>query len=396
MELAALQQRLISKSTLDVFYLAQIAAAIWRYSDQGDGEFPQPDDFDTFYAQQHELLNRDAWSQYYSPAFLAQPTSARFYRLPNLQDLLDSSGEFGKPRQKGVGHFTKLPRWAYNVTRTHWKQPTVSITTITKMALSTLKQTILQLQKDCPTAQIQPYSETQACFWLKYMDMDSPPNPLPRHIWKPPYNFGVNVALGVYDMWAWEAHYSPRLWASSVNEPLPLEPDLDGTRKSEIYGYGWPEGAGVVTEAWRSGWEPEVGSEEEIAFLAAVTLKETEGLVDMSSNLDYSIRSHMLLGVMRAAFVANKDKLVDNLKQWMVEAGRLDDETTAEQWIRQALIVMQPYTHKLHGLWPDAEEDRTRLFRNILEENGQLFAIWKFSPRSKEFAFDLKPKTQRG
>jgi hypothetical protein len=224
------------------------------------------------------------------------------------------------------------------------------------------------------------------------MNMDSAPNPPPRHEWNVPYDFGVNVALGVYDMWAWEAHYSPELWASSASEPLPLEPDLDGTGKSEVSACGWPEGAGVVAEAWRSGWEPEVGSEEEIVFLAAVALKETEGLVDMSSNLDYANRSHMLLGVMRAAFVADRDEQVHNLKNWMVEAGRLDDETTAEQWIREALMVMEPYTHKLHGVWPDAEEDRTRVFRNILEENGQLFARWKFSPQLKEFDFKLKPR----
>lgn len=228
------------------------------------------------------------------------------------------------------------------------------------------------------------------------MDMDSSLDPVPMHVQKwninAPYDFGVNVALGLYDMWAWEAHYSPELWASSANEPLLLEPDLDGTGKSEVSGCGWPEGAGVVAEAWRSGWEPEVGSEEEIAFLAAVALKETEGLVDMSSNLDYAVRSHMLLGVMRAAFVADRDDQVENLKKGMVQAGRLDDDTTAEQWIRQALIVMEPYTRKLHGLWPDAEDDRTRLFRNILEENGQLFARWQFSPRLKEFAFKLKPR----
>ncbi|KAH7175203.1 hypothetical protein EDB81DRAFT_769425 [Dactylonectria macrodidyma] len=367
--------------TLDIFYLAQIAAGIYRSSNQLDGDFPSAEDFDTFYAQHQQLLNQDAWRQYYSPTFLAQATSARFYRLPDLQDLPDSSDPLAQPRQKGIGHFTKLPRWAHNVVRTRRRQPTLPVATITQIALSTLQQTIFRLRKDYPS--VQPYSETQARFWLKYMKIDSP-GPLSIEAWNP-NEFGIHVAQGAFDMWAWEAYYSRKRW-DSIDAP-PLEPDLDGTRKSEVDWCGWPDG-GVGVQAWCRGWEPEAGSEEEIAFLAAVAVKGTEG-IDVS-NLDYAMRSHMLLGVMRAAFETEREKHVEDLKRRMVEAGRID-ESKAEQWIRQALMVMEPYVHKWHG-WPAAAEDRNELLRHILVENGQLFARWKLSPLSKEFNFELKPR----
>ncbi|KND90822.1 hypothetical protein TOPH_04586 [Tolypocladium ophioglossoides CBS 100239] len=370
--------------TLDIFYLAQIAAGTYRSSDQLDGEFPSPEDFDMFYAQHHQLLGEDTWRQYYSPAVLAQAMTARFYRPPDLQDLPDSSDPLGLPRQKGIGHFIKLPRWARNVAQTHRRQPTLPVATITQIALSTLQQTISRLRKDCPN--VQPYSETQARFWLEHMELGSP-RLLPSVAWKP-NDFGICVAQGAFDTWAWEAYYSRERWESSTDAPY-LEPDLDGTRESEVHWCGWPDG-GLSMQAWWRRWEPEVGSEEEIAFLAAVAAKEMEG-VDASS-LDSAMRSHLLLGVMCAAFeMERREEHVEDLKRRMVGASRIDDEGKAEQWIRQALMVMEPYVRRMDG-WPAAVEDRSELLRHILVENGQLFARYKLAPLPKEFSFELKPR----
>jgi hypothetical protein len=224
---------MIIKSTLDIFYLAQIAAGIYRSSNQLDGDFPSADDFDTFYARHHQLLNQDAWRQYYSPTFVALATSARFYRLPDLQDLPESSDPLAQPRrQKGIGHLTRLPRWAHTVVRTRRRQPTLPVATITQIALSTLQQTISRLRGNGYPS-VQPYSETQACFWLKYMKMDSPGPSAKEEVWNPD-QFGVHVAQGAFDVWAWEAHYSRKLWDSAEARIAPLEPDLDGTRKSEV------------------------------------------------------------------------------------------------------------------------------------------------------------------
>ena len=204
--------------------------------------------------------------------------------------------------------------------------------------------------------------------------------------------FGIRVAQGALDVWAWEAHYSQKLWDSVEARIAPLEPDLDGTRESEVHSCGWPDG-GVSTQACRRGWEPEVGSEGEIAFLAAIAVKETEGVIDVSK-FDYAMRSHMLLGVMRAAFFESaeeRERHVEDLKRGIVEAGRIDDESRAEQWIQEALMVMEPYVQKRDDAqWPAAVEDRSELLQHILMENGQLFAGWMLSRSSKEFDFGLK------
>ncbi len=123
--------------------------------------------------------------------------------------------------------------------------------------------------------------------------------------WKP-NRFDQGVAQGGFDMWAWEAHYSRKLWDSMEARIAPLEPDLDGTRMSEVNWCGMPDG-GVGWEAWNRGWQPEVGSEEEIEFLAAVAVKETESIEE--SNWDYTMRSHMLLGVMRAGFETERKNI---------------------------------------------------------------------------------------
>ena len=218
------------------------------------------------------------------------------------------------------------------------------------------------------------------------------------------YGFGGKIADGRFDTWAWEAHYSRKLWDSIEARIAPLEPDLDGTRKSEVMWLGWPNGGVGKNAKWR-GWEPEVGSEEIIGFLAAVAVKETESVIDVS-DLDYTIRSHMLLGVMRAAFepagAEQRERQVNDLKRKIVEAGRIDDESKAEQWIQNALTIMEPYVQQKftneneieieNAQWPAAVEDRSELLGRILTENGQLFARWPLSRHSKEFSFELKPR----
>ncbi|KAG7287179.1 hypothetical protein NEMBOFW57_006684 [Staphylotrichum longicolle] len=216
--------------TLDIFYLAQLAAAIYRSSAQLTGAFPSPSDFPAFYAAHADLLHPAAWRAYYTPAFLAHPTTARFYRLPNLRDLPDSSSPLGAPRPNlpaAAGpHATKLPRWAYGVARTRRRQPPSSLPrgTLTRLALRTLEATTARLRATHPGAQ--PYSETQARFWLEHMTLgDLPAGPsagscsttttTTKEAWGP-NRFGVLVAQGRIDVFAWEERYSARLWEASA------------------------------------------------------------------------------------------------------------------------------------------------------------------------------------
>ncbi|KAK4197625.1 hypothetical protein QBC40DRAFT_333114 [Triangularia verruculosa] len=378
--------------TLDIFYLAQLAAAIYRSSSQLTGDFPSPsNDFPTFYTEHAALLHPEAWRAYYSPAFLAHPTTARFYRLPNLQDLPDLSSPLAQPRESlpaaaGVVHATKLPRWAYSVARTHRRQLLLPLETLTRLALSTLKTTTARLCAADPS--VQPYSETQARFWLEHMKLGSSGSSSTKEAWKP-NGFGVLVAQGGVDVFAWEERYSARLWEESVargGEVVKPDLDLDGTWKSSVEWCGEPDG-GVGVQAWWRGWEEEVGSEEEVEFLAAVAVEETAGLG--VGELDFAVRSHVILGVMRVAVLGGQEKevLLEEMERGMVRKGRVGEDR-AGRWLREVLGVVEPYVRMWEGVWPGAEE-RGEVLRRILVDNGQLFARWKISPLLKEFNFEL-------
>ncbi|KAL4861055.1 hypothetical protein BDV12DRAFT_77019 [Aspergillus spectabilis] len=391
------EHELMLNRTLDLFYLAQIAAAIYR-SDQIKGIYPSPNEFDTFYTEHHALLHPSAWRAYYSEPFLKQNTTAYFYRLPGLQDLPDSDSPLDLPRKRshvgGGPHATKLPRWAYNVARTYLRQPLLPLATLTDIALSTLETTINRLRKAHPS--VRPYSETQARFWLEYMGAryfgartrSKAPS---RGAWDENH-FGVLAAQGAYDMYEWEGKYSAQLWEASWEQSGVVKPDVgDGMWKSEVMWCGWPDG-GVGAHAWWRGWEGELGSEEEIEFLAAVAVEETVG-VELDK-LDLAVRSHILLGVMRAAVKTGleREDLLQELETGMVQSGRIREER-AGLWLREALGVMEPYVRIWEGVWPDAEK-RGKMLQQILVENGQLFARWKASPHLKEFSFVLGPRVE--
>lgn len=201
-------------------------------------------------------------------------------------------------------------------------------------------------------------------------------------------NFDVYLAQAGFDTWAWEAHYSQKLWDSVEARIAPLHPDLDGTRKSEVNWCGMPDGYFVKAMTRLRGWEPEVGNEEEIEFLTAIAVKETEGIE--VRNWDYGLRSHMILGVIRAAFETEWEKHMEDLKRKIVEADCIE-ESQIQPWIQEVRKVVEPYVKKW-GVWPAAVEDRSGLLRHILMENGQLFGSWNILPASKEFNFELKPK----
>ncbi|KAF7522268.1 hypothetical protein PCG10_007569 [Penicillium crustosum] len=379
--------------TLDIFYLTQLAAAIYRSTDQLEGDFPSPDDFQSFYTTHHALLHSSVWRSYYSTTFLTQRTTARFYRLPDLQDLPDSDSPLGLPRQRPTAFATKLPRWAYSVARTHRRQPTLPLATLTGLAISTLETTITRLRM--AHTSVLPYSETQARFWLDYMGLGSPgrsgsSKAVSREALEPNM-FGILVAQGAYDMYAWEAKYSAQLWEASAAMRGVAKPDMDGVWKSEVMWCGLPDG-GVGPQAWCRGWEAEVGSEEEVEFLSAVAVEETVGVKADVGELDFIVRSHMLLGVMRAAVERGRERdgFLDELARGMTGIGKIE-EGRIRRWLREVLGVVEPYVKTWEGVWPTIEVERREVLRRILVENGQLFARWKLSPGLKEFSFALGP-----
>ncbi|KAF1935461.1 hypothetical protein EJ02DRAFT_460354 [Clathrospora elynae] len=416
--------------TLDIFYLAQIAAAYYRWTSQLNGDDPLTFlDFDAFYTAHHALLHPTAWRSYYSTTFLTQPTTARFYRMPDLQDLPDSSSPLCLPRDNPVSeHVLKLPRWAYTVGRTRYRQPLLPFDTITEIALRTLEAVLTRLHAAYPNTP--PFSESHARFWLDWYhkppiaeskpDLNSsasfthfsfeealptntntqlegeekkiPSSPSPtsdlsprkdnREAWGP-HHFGLNVASGLYDIHSLEAQYLAQVSSGKVVEPEPSKP--------VFWWVGIPDG-GTASEALERGWQEEIGSEEEVEFLAAVAMEETAGLgagAIKMDELDCSIRSHILLAVMQAALVKNmqeREHFLKELERRMVQKGRISEER-AGRWIREALGIMVPYVRVWQGEWPNTEE-RGEMLRRISVENPLLFARWKLSPVLRQFAFD--------
>ncbi|KAJ9293518.1 hypothetical protein DTO271G3_7783 [Paecilomyces variotii] len=378
--------------TLDIFYLSQIAAAIYRYSSQLEGDFPSFSDFPALYTAHYDLLHSSAWRSYYSVTYLSQRTTARFYRPPDLQDLPDSSSPLCQPRRRPVSaHVLKLPRWAYAVGRTHHRQPFLLRETLNAVALRTLEATMIRLHKAYPSAP-PPASESHARFWLDHFT----PDPSPYHLDKAtsraawgPSSFGISVAQGKYDIHGLEADYLAQVSEGEVAE---------GDDEEPVIWCGWPDG-GTGAQAWSRGWVEELGSEEEVEFLAAVAVEETVGLglglglegIEMDE-LDLSIRSHILLAVMQAAVKDGQEResFLEELERRMVQKGRIGPERVGS-WVREALGIMEPYVHGWQRALPGAEE-RGEMLRRILVENAQLFARWRVSPHLKEFTLELGPR----
>ncbi|KAH7376037.1 hypothetical protein B0T11DRAFT_314439 [Plectosphaerella cucumerina] len=341
--------------------------------------------FEAFHIEYQGLLYENVWKEHYTPAYLAQASTARFWRLPNLWDRTDTSNPLrAVPRRKGTGQFTKLPRWAYLVTRTHWRQPTLSKATITEIAMFTLQVAIPRQQMYSNGPDIQLYSKTQVQFWLDQMGMNRTTVRLSEELWDLDCLFGSLVAQGVYDVRRWEAYYSRERWESMEARRRVLEPDLD--RNSEMQRCRLPDGR-LMGDVSETGWEEELGSEEEIVFLAAVGAREVELLASeraeavttkapttAGNDPKYAVRSYILLEVLRAAFETDRARYLDNLKQRVMDAGRLDSSTVAP-WMNKVLEIMEPYAAERTP--PTDLAGWIRLLRMVLEENGQLFGRWK-------------------
>ena len=367
-------------SSLDTFYIIQITTALYRHDPSLEEEFLPFSEFDAFYQTHYDLMHSSVWRSYYSVPFLSQRTTARFYRLPDLLDLPDSTEPFifvPRERQIGPTQILKLPRWAYTVSVTRQRNKLLPEATITSLALTTLAETMTRLHEAYPSAQ--QYSESYARFWLDSM--------IGRAIWRP-YAFGVLVAMGHWNIHGLEAQYHAQMAGQEITGP-----------PRDLF-CGFPDG-GLAAEAAERGWQEEIGGEEEVQFLAAVAAEETAGLLEEGTEIgkfDLSVRSHILLAVMHAAVKDESEKaqFLEELEKRMVQAGTAKPETVG-RWIQEALNVMEPYAHD----WQDARHssagsdsvrDRKMIFRQILVENPQLFARWRWSSYAKGFNFQLEAR----
>lgn len=326
------------------------------------------------YSTYHQILNPDAWKLFYSETLLNDPLTARFWRLPDLRDLTNALNPLRNPQPKsaavtgGYTHFTKIPRWAKKVVETYRCQKTLSQETTIDLAIATLQKTILRLRKE--HSSVQPYSETQARFWLDFYEdhVSEQFNGVPHHLYE---TFGTALAQGRWDVFGWEAYYTPGRWYSLEGRVTKLEPDLDGTRKSAFYWCGMPDG-GTGYMAYRLGWEAELGSAEEIEFQAAVAVKEVEGV--SWDDLDVLTRSHALAVLIRDAMEPDKVGNLDMVKRRVIE-GQRTDEVKFDTWIKDISEAVKLYRER--GIsWSSETSAPTDLMQRILTENGHLFIDW--------------------
>lgn len=357
----------------------------------------RPKNFAEFHTENQELLNEDAWLQYYSRAYLVQTASRNFWRLPNLRCLPDADDQRSLSREKSTCHPTRLLFWAYNVACTHTRQPILSTESIIALALSTLRRT-LDRQQELQDCKIEPYSETQARFWLHYFGVYEVTRKARARYTFARYSVSDSIASGGADVLGWQKYYTPQRWSSDEARAVYMDPDSDGADYRPLI---WqdPLGGPQVLES-RRGWTPEVGSEEEVEFLAAVAIEELKQLEESTwqSQLNYIHRSHILLGVLHIALQGGQNQrasCIAVLKREILAAGRLNDEAQAEDWIKQALKVMDPYVHELGTGLDRASiscEEQLKLLHHILKENGQLFGRYRIASKK---SFGLKPGIAR-
>lgn len=79
----------------------------------------------------------------------------------------------------------------------------------------------------------------------------------------------------MYDVRRWRAYYSRKRWEFMEARRRIPEPDLDGN--SVIQWCRLPDGR-LMGDVSKTGWEDELGSDDEIMFLAAVAAREVKVL----------------------------------------------------------------------------------------------------------------------
>lgn len=304
--------------------------------------------FAEFYSIHEGLIGKHVWQQYYSRPFLLQAATACYWRLPDLRDLPDLywyRDHLSDPEAQASGPLTKLLYWANNVVATYWRQPLLSTDRMLEIALATLEETI-DRQRTHPR-NLEPYSLTQEKHWLNRLGLHRDREQYGNEQVSALYSISENIADDEVDVLEWKYDYTPETWHSEEARTAFVRSDLgkhEATRYRGPGARGWDNPQPHSLDFAR-GWTSEIGSEEEVLFLATVAYGE---LADLSNfdDLDFLHRSHILMGILCAALERASDDreiALANVKRRIIAAGRLDDEEAAELWVSQVMTIMQPY-----------------------------------------------------
>jgi hypothetical protein len=369
-----LNQRVTERfRTMGIFYLYQLQTAIDRYAAKNKGALPEPDDFNKILETYHDLLASGTWRQYYTESFMLDNLTAKFWRLPNLQDLPENCTEFdkqqdpAKPRRLSSLE-VKLPRFAFRAVKTYLTND-ISRVWVVERALSVLQQTTVRSRTE--SRRIEVYSETQAYFWVMYM------HSILSKFEKSDLTglqFVHLVAKGLVDVSAWRKHYSESRWVSLEARISFQQPDLQPLHfetkaiSSELITDE------VKKATQKRGLIAEIPSDEELVFALVIAMRQVHDVT--MDELNFSLHSHVVLWLLcRLAVFEHR-----NIQPGSVEFENILMELRAKGRLSQdyvyalALAVCNARPDPLSE-WPKRSEkieERNEMFRHFLVEHRDL------------------------
>lgn len=164
---------------MTTFYLHSIHTAILAFMDSQNPShaLPKPTQFSDFLLANPHLMDSSLWSAYYSKQLLFSPAAKSAWRLPDLKPLPDhirfshtddddDGGATRKPTDPRPAEKDHLRRFAF-ATLQRVKRTGARRGKVVKEALNALQQHTMGLR--ARGADIDPYSETQAYFWIQLL-----------------------------------------------------------------------------------------------------------------------------------------------------------------------------------------------------------------------------------
>ncbi|KAE8389110.1 hypothetical protein BDV23DRAFT_173295 [Aspergillus alliaceus] len=206
--------------TMTIFWLHQIYLQILSFREK-NGALPHRDRFSEFLEQHPDLMRGRLWAEYYTKDVIFSPEAKEGWRLPDLQPLPQYISQMKTPRiagniaQSPKGNAEIYQRFAYTILRAV-KSMKRRRAAIINESLPLIQSYIIHLRAQSPGL-LEPYSETQAYFWIQMLHaaVESVPQTMSVDITGLSFN---NFAILFPDLLAsqdvWKEYYSPKQWDS--------------------------------------------------------------------------------------------------------------------------------------------------------------------------------------
>jgi ubiquitin carboxyl-terminal hydrolase L3 len=220
--------------TLTIFWLHQIYFLILSFR-ASYGSFPEAKEFDAFLQTYPDLMYGRLWTSHYSKDLLFSPEAKETWRLPDLEPLPQfmslAEKEQIAPAEDGIkkssGNASILKRFAYAILKTS-KSRNRRRAAVINETLPVIQSHLVRLRAKSPQA-FEPYSETQAYFWIQMLHaaVESMPSGSALDIGKLSFeSFTILFPELLAHDDVWTEHYSPARWNSIEARMQTILPDL--------------------------------------------------------------------------------------------------------------------------------------------------------------------------